>query len=115
MDQSSTLPKAAEAISPAIEYTPLEFDIGDDGLDPTISQQTIARSKSQPNPHPVREQNFLSTSYSSFFNLAWFPWESLPPPNWLQDEKEVHILKHYIDVLSTWVWLSLISNRVGLR
>jgi hypothetical protein len=103
VDQSSTLPHAAEAISPAIVYTHRGFDVGDDGLDPTISPQTIARSKSQPNPHHLREPNIPSTSYSPFFNLAWFPWESLPPPNWLQDEKEVHILKHYIDVLSTWV------------
>ena len=103
MDQSSTLPHITEAISPAILYPYRGFDVGDEGLDPTTSQQTIARSRSQPSPHRLREPNFPSTSYSSFFNLAWFPWESLPPPNWLQDEKEVHILKHYIDVLSTWV------------
>lgn len=103
MDQSSAPLDVPAGTSPVTVYSYRGFDVGDDGLDTAASQQSVARSKSHPGSDQLREPSFSSPAHPFSSNLAWFPWESLPPPNWLRDEREVHILKHYIDVLSTWV------------
>ena len=112
MDQSSVLVNTPVGISPAIVGTNRGRDIRYDRLDETALQQAIAMSESQPPSDSLGETYSPCPAYSSTSNLGWFPWKSLPPPSWLRDEREVHILKHYIDVLSTWVCLCLISSRV---